>query len=322
MKALLITIAFLVVTGCATLKPSQGPALRLDDVHLGGATAVAFAPDGRRLASGGHDGTVSVWRAPDGKRLMRARPHRDPVRGIAWLDRDRVVSAAEDGRVTVWDASSGKVLREVKHQVVSAMVYDAERGRVITGLESGTVRLLSAQDLDEIGAASVGAPVTALAYHPPTRRLAVATERDEVLLLDDALQVVQRLRAPRGVYGLRFAPDGDTLAGGAWFALLVWDLESGELQMRDTEHFGAIIAMDYAPDGEQLATIGRHTDGGIRVVDADSNQVVRRLMAHNACGWSVRFSPDGRYLATASEDESIRLYDLHEPYRPKFHHGP
>jgi hypothetical protein len=37
---------------------------------------------------------------------------------------------------------------------------------------------------------------------------------------------------------------------------------------------------------------------------------VRRYQAHELCGAIIRFSPDGRMLASGSDDESVRLYRL------------
>ncbi len=318
-----IVIAVLVLAtigGCATLKPSQGPILRVEHAHLGGATVIAFSPSGEWLASAGHDGSVAVWHVPDGERMLKARMHRRAVRGLVWLDDQTVASAAEDGIVSIWRALDGNVLRNLQSAPVTAMVYDRSRDLLITGHTDGTVRMLDAQYLRERRRTSVGVSILALAYDPINGKLAVAAEAGRVLLLKGDLSVVQTLRSPREVKGLTFSPDGDQLAGGAWFELLVWHLDSGKLSIRDTEHLGAIIALDFTPNGRSLATIGRYTDGGVRLVDAADNHVVRRLLAHRACGWSVRVSPNGRYLATASEDESIRIYDLQAPYEPKFQH--
>ncbi len=315
-------ILLALVAGCATFKPSQGPVLMLEHAHLGGATVVAFSPSGEWLASGGHDGSVAVWHVPDGKRLMKTRMHHRAVRGLVWRDSQTIISAAEDGRIAVWSVQSGTALHEVQVAPVTAMVYDRVHDRLLTGHPDGALRVFDSQNLDERGQSQAGAFITALAYASKSNVLAAATHDDQVLLFDHKFNVVDTLHAPREVKGLAFSPDGRRLAGGAWFALLVWDLRSGKLSIRDTEHFGAIIAMAYTPDGRALATIGRYTDGGVRLIDANDNHVLRRLSAHNACGWAIRVSPSGRYLATASEDESIRLYDLHERYEPRFQNEP
>jgi WD40 repeat protein len=43
---------------------STGRELERFDGHAGAATSVAFAPDGRSLASGGEDGMIRVWQVP------------------------------------------------------------------------------------------------------------------------------------------------------------------------------------------------------------------------------------------------------------------
>ena len=73
--------------------------------------AVAFSPDGARLASASYDGTVRVWDPATGTALATLTGHDGRVDAVAFSPDGRLVaSAGNDRTVRVWDVSAAKVL--------------------------------------------------------------------------------------------------------------------------------------------------------------------------------------------------------------------
>lgn len=272
---------------------------------------------GKRMATGGHRGEVYVWSVPEGKRLASLEKHDGMLRGLVWLNETHLVTAAEDGLIIIWDVNKQQVLRDKKTRPVTTMTIIPRTGVLLTGHTDGKIRSWSLPELKLLKTYSSKGRINSIAVNPKQTLVAVATDTSKVFILDTNLKHIKDFPTrDKNAQELRFSPDGKQLAAGTWFELYFWDLPSGKLTVVKTEHIGAIISIDYTPDGSRLVTLGRHTDANIRLRNIKNQKMERRLRAHNLCGYSIRISPNGKYVASASEDSSVRLYDISTPYNP------
>ena len=115
--------------------------------------------------------------------------------------------------------------------------------------------------------------------------------------------------APSDSRSIAFSPDGSKLYGAGWFKLFSWNLSDGRLTTLDTEHRGIINSIEFMPDG-RLATISRQTDSAVLFLEPETGNTLERFNRHDLCGVAARVSPDGSYLATTSDDASVRIWEL------------
>jgi WD40 repeat protein len=67
---------------------------------------VAFSPDGKALASAGHDETVKVWEVATGKNLATLRRHTRAVPRVAFSpDGKTLASTSADHTIKLWDVA-------------------------------------------------------------------------------------------------------------------------------------------------------------------------------------------------------------------------
>ncbi len=82
--------------------------------HSSAIFAVAWSPDGSRIASGANDNTVQVWDAHTGRMLLRYTEHLGTVYSVAWSpDGTRIASSSDDATVQIWNATTGKLLADL-----------------------------------------------------------------------------------------------------------------------------------------------------------------------------------------------------------------
>jgi WD40 repeat protein len=108
--------------------------------------------------------------------------------------------------------------------------------------------------------------------------------------------------------GFDLSPDGMRLLTTGYGAFKIWDLGSGALLHATQRIEGYTSSAVYSPDGAQIA-FGAGNDVMIR--DAHSGRWLSTLRGHIEPPDRVVYSPDGTRLASASLDQTIRIWDVH-----------
>ena len=310
--------------------------------HTERVETLAFSPDGARLASGSRDRKVKVFDAISGQETLTLKGHTDNVESVTFSpDGKRLASASRDQTVKVWDATSGQeMLTLTGHtSVVNSVVFSAD-GKTLTSAGGDGVKFWDGTNgHEDLTHTLESDPIIGLS--PDGTRLASTSTGHYgkgIVNLWDAMSG-QKTRTFYGhttkVNCLAFSPDGTRLglAGGSFERpgnLTVWD-ELGREILTLTGHRSYVNCVSFSPDGTRLASGSQ--DGTVKVWNSSSSQnpfiigdrrKSRRIRVHPSRSffdpscffYSVAFSPDGKRLASVSEEfEEFKVSGTNSPKR-------
>jgi WD40 repeat protein len=234
---------------------------------------LAVSPDGRLIAAGG-DGKIWFWDAQTGE--MQGEPvegHDGGVTNVLFSpDGSRLLSSGADSTVRVWDVATRQQNGE------PLQVRGADGVRVLAVNPSGDRVAL----LDSDGAVSVWN------YEERNRPHDVF---------------------PPGTGRIAISRPGDRIATADGSVIKIWDVNTGN-QIGDdlTGHEGDVVALEFSPDGHQLASGG--LDNTARLWNARAATPIGVPMTANSTEVvALAFPPDASYLAAGASDGSVRFYD-------------
>jgi WD40 repeat protein/serine/threonine protein kinase len=251
--------------------------------------AIAFSPDGRRLACANsrdekskYSSVIIFFNPRTGEKLLELPEQTDYVKSIDFSPDGRLLAAAcIDDTIRISDAHSGETVR--------TFVGDAD--------------------------------FWCVAFSPDGRLLAAGSggrewESNGAVTIWDLATGERRFSSPgHGAKYLAFSPDGRRLAtGGTDLTARIWDVATGQEAITLRGHKDFVRTVAFTPDGHRL--VSASDDRTIRIWDATPwqrgekrGEELMTFHGHTDGLNDVAFHPTEPRLATASSDGTVRIWD-------------
>jgi len=258
--------------------------------HDSAVLTAHFSPDGSRVITGALDGTARIWAADSGRQISEPLvAGADVADARISADGRMAFTYTSDARLAVWDISGGSDNSQAI-EVAGISNMDAHGARM--AIASASPNEVSLFDL--------------------------GSERSSV----SWAKKIWTVRLRETITGLRFSPDGATLAVAAGvnaesstraYVYLV-DAKTGSLVGHALRHRGTVHALRFSADGRFLATGSE--DGAARIWRVATQRLHGAPLAHSRqIVRNVAFNADGSLLLTGSVGEgggSLQLWSMQE----------
>jgi WD40 repeat protein/tetratricopeptide (TPR) repeat protein len=326
-----------------TIVAKQRPKLVIESAFTGYAAAhFAFAADGTLLlTAGGPDFAVSVWDVSTGRQL-RVLQHDTFIEGLSLTSNgDLALTRTKGGTSTLWDVALGTIVRVLDGE--SEASWLAPNGRAVAVATGSTVTLLGVRDSARLRELRLPAPVHAVSYlasenstlviggdgffalwnttsSAPSILCEVTTQIRDAVMSSDGSILTRDLDGGASVWDRRcsrvrqWSPLARTLAlasrGDATIGVEADGTTSLRLQDGSVRRYFrplATKAAAFAPFGRTAIGVGENE---MVAFDLDTGEVVHHFERRVANLTSTALSSDGRFLAAASTNGFVNIWDL------------
>ena len=271
---------------------------------------LAISPDGKTIASAGRDGTVKIWNSEPPASLPRF-PIGPGARNFRFLDDCRTLITLDDDHfISRWKAATGSLINRVPIDLSDADGWTAfspdgrilavvDRDRTFSFWNTRTGHRENALDFKVEHATPV--------FSPNGRYVTVVFDQSRWCLWDLEQSRVAEWRTRATFTG--FAPSSEVVIVDDQGSLHWWNPTTG--QTRTPSSRGVVPGTHWAVslDGRTLAIVSA-TGRKIDLWNSRTLEHQKELVGHVSGVNSMSFDPQGKTLASASSDRTLRLWNL------------
>jgi WD40 repeat protein len=264
--------------------PGRIAARHLAWSHENWVHALDVHPDGTRVATGGADRRIKLWKWGQDKALVEFKAHDDWVRAVAFSpDGRRLASAGHDGLVRLWDVETGKALAtlDARCGFLDTLAWSSDGKQLLSSGNDGKIHVWNVEAKD----------------------LARSLDLDNRRYVEDE-PLNGGFSYPGGIRRLTCSPDGKLLAAVGLTSLHVLDMASGKQTL---EQVGRGFGVAFDPSSRRLA-FSQEKD--LVVWDFPTGAVSHRIVVDQLGLFSVCFLESGKQLASGGCNGWVGLWSL------------
>ncbi|MBN3926981.1 MAG: AAA-like domain-containing protein [Nostoc sp. NMS4] len=278
---------------------------------------LCFSPNGQVIAASGVNHTVKLWRI-DGQASKTLTGHKIQVWSLSCSpDGQTIVAADQGGIVKLW-RMNGQELKSfpVEPQSIYGISFSPDGQLIATAGGNTEINLwnLAGKKLKTIGKHDNF--VIGVRFSPDGQTIASVSADKTAKLWNLNGQVLKTFKGHHNsVFGLSFSPDGQAIAtAGGDDTIRLWSLSNPNHQTL-IGHTDSLYSVSVSPNGKIIATAGDAVAGDGQVIRlwSRTGQALKTISAKSGDWnriWSLSFSPDGRMIAAASYDKTLKLWNL------------
>jgi WD40 repeat protein len=240
-----------------------------------------------------------------------------PVYSVDWSPDGRTIATTGREQVRLLDGETYQELATLEgfEGFVWSARWSPDGSLLAVSYAGGPVRLYDTRTYTVQGTLS-GHSAQHIAWSPDGKSLAAGTLFSRIVQVWDVetRTLSSELGGDSGTSGLAWSPDGRVLAVGQYdAAVILWNARTAArlrrfIDGRKVAPENEAQSLSWSPDGRLIAYIQRH-DGGWRLWDTQTGELVQRVMAHNGWGLGLSWSPNRPLLASVGWDKAVRIWN-------------